>query len=138
MSGLAHATGQAEFIEDMPVATNELFMALVCSTEAHATIVSVDESAALALPGVKKFMSAKDIPEGANKFKILGLVDEDIFADGEVLFEGHPIGAILANTEKLARHAASLVKVQYKTRKPVVSIDDAISANSFFDVSMKS
>ena len=136
VSGLAHATGQAEFIEDMPVATNELFMALVCSTEAHATIVSVDESAALALPGVKKFMSAKDIPEGANKFKILGLVDEDIFADGEVLFEGHPIGAILANTEKLARHAASLVEVKYKTLKPVVSIDDAISAKSFFDVSI--
>ena len=136
VSGLAHATGQAEFIEDMPVATNELFMALVCSTEAHARIVSVDESAALALPGVKKFMSAKDIPEGANKFKILGLVDEDIFADEEVLFEGHPIGAILANTEKLARHAASLVEVTYKTLKPVVSIDDAISANSFFDVSI--
>ena len=136
VSGLAHATGQAEFIEDMPVASNELFMALVCSTEAHARIVSVDESAALALPGVKKFMSAKDIPEGANKFKILGLVDEDIFADGEVLFEGHPIGAVLANTEKLARHAASLVEVKYETIKPVVSIDDAIAAKSFFDVSI--
>ena len=136
VSGLAHATGQAEFIEDMPVATNELFMALVSSTEAHAKILSVDESAALALPGVKKFMSAKDIPEGAKKFKILGLVDEDIFADGEVLFEGHPIGAILADTEKLARHAASLVEVKYQTLKPVVSIDDAIAANSFFDVSI--
>ena len=81
-------------------------------------------------------MSAKDIPEGANKFKILGLVDEDIFADGEVLFEGHPIGAVLAITEKLARHAASLVEVKYETIKPVVSIDDAIAAKSFFDVSI--
>ena len=51
------------------------------------------------------------------------------------MYEGHPIGAILACNERLARKAASLVKVEYEILKPVVSIDDAIEANSYIDVS---
>ena len=51
-------------------------------------------------------------------------------------YEGHPIGAILACNEAVARKAAALVKIQYEVLKPVVSIDDAIQANSYIEVSV--
>ena len=138
VSGVALATGQAVFVEDMPSTTNELFMVPVCSTMAHAKLLSVDPSAALSLTGVVTFLSAKDVPEGMNKFKISSMVDEDIFAEDVVMFEGHPIAAVVATSEKVARQAAGLVKVEYEELKPVVSIDDAIKANSYINVDEKS
>merc|ERR550532_2814808 len=94
VAGLSLATGQATFVEDMPKTSNELFMALVCSTVAHAKLLSVDPTAALAVPGVVRFLDVKDVPEGLVPFKILGGQDEDIFAKDEVLYEGHPIGPV--------------------------------------------
>ena len=69
-------------------------------------------------------------------FKIWSNKDEEIFAKDKVLYEGHPIGAILACNEAVARKAAALVKIQYEVLKPVVSIDDAIQANSYIEVSV--
>ena len=111
-------------------------MVPVLSTEAHANLVSVDPSAALAVPGVVRFMDVNDVPVGIVPFKIWSNKDEEIFAKDKVLYEGHPIGAILACNEAVARKAAALVKVQYEVLKPVVSIDDAIEANSFIEVSV--
>ena len=111
-------------------------MAPVCSTVAHAKLLSVDPTAALALPGVVRFLDVKDVPEGLTPFKIFGGQDEELFAKDTVMYEGHPIGAILACNESVARKATSLVKVEYEILKPVVSIDDAIEANSYIDVSL--
>ena len=136
VAGLSLATGQATFVEDMPTLSKELFMAPVCSTVARAKLLSVDPTAALALPGVVRFLDVKDVPEGLVPFKVWGGQDEEIFAKDTLLYEGHPIGAILACSENVARKAASLVKVEYEILKPIVSIDDAIEANSYIDVSM--
>ena len=111
-------------------------MVSVISTEAHANLVSVDPSAALAVPGVVRFMDVNDVPVGIVPFKIWSNKDEEIFAKDKVLYEGHPIGAILACNEAVARKAAALVKIQYEVLKPVVSIDDAIQANSYIEVSV--
>lgn len=111
-------------------------MVPVPSTEAHANLVSVDPSAALAVPGVVRFMDVNDVPVGIVPFKIWSNKDEEIFAKDKVLYEGHPIGAILACNEAVARKAAALVKIQYEVLKPVVSIDDAIQANSYIEVSV--
>ncbi len=45
------ATGEALYVDDLPPCAGELRGALVFSSRAHARIVSVDPSAALALPG---------------------------------------------------------------------------------------
>ena len=64
VAGLSLATGQATFVEDTPTLSKELFMAPVCSTVAHAKLLSVDPTAALALPGVVRFLDVRDVPEG--------------------------------------------------------------------------
>ena len=84
IAGLSLATGKATFVEDMPTLSNELFMAPVCSTVAHAKLLSVDPTAALALPGVVRFLDVKDVPEGLVPLKVLGGADEDIFAKDDL------------------------------------------------------
>lgn len=42
------------------------------------------------------------------------------------------IGVIVAETEPLARRAAKAVKVEYEDLPAVISIEDAIEADSFY------
>jgi len=131
VAGLSCACGQAVFGEDIPKIQDELFLALVCSSKAHAKLLDIDPSGALDMPGVVQFLSVKDVPAGRNKYKTLGMEEELIFADGEVVYEGQPIAAIAATSEKLARKAAACVKVTYEELKPIVSLDEAIAAKNF-------
>ncbi|KAK7832100.1 hypothetical protein U0070_015247 [Myodes glareolus] len=65
-SAIKHATGEAIFIDDMPPLDQELFLAVVTSTRAHAKITSLDASEALACPGVVDVITAEDVPGDNN------------------------------------------------------------------------
>lgn len=128
-------TGEAIYCDDIPHFENELYMALVTSTKAHANILSVDASEALKMEGVEAFFCAKDIDEHRNK---TGPVfhDDEIFARKTVYCHGQTIGCILADNQIIAQRAARLVKVQYEELQPVIlSIEDAIKYKSFYDQS---
>ncbi len=70
----------------------------------------VDASPALALPGVRGFFSAADIP-GARHFAT-PKHDEPVFAIDRVEHVGQVVGVVVAQTFQQARHAARLVKLQ--------------------------
>ena len=57
---------------------DELHLALVVSTKAHAEILHIDATEALSMPGVTDFVSYKDVP-GKNRFGVI-CQDEEIFA----------------------------------------------------------
>ena len=59
LSGMKQATWEAVYVDDMPRFENELYLAIVMSTKAHAKILSIDPSEALDLDGVVDFLSAK-------------------------------------------------------------------------------
>jgi xanthine dehydrogenase/oxidase len=59
LSGLKQSSGEAMYVDDMPRFENELYMALVLSSKAHAKIISIDPSEALGVEGVVDFISAK-------------------------------------------------------------------------------
>ena len=63
-------------------------MCLVQSTRAHARIVSLDPSDALALPGVHAFFSAKDLPGDKNLYGPV-IHDDFVFAKDEVISVKH-------------------------------------------------
>ncbi|KAJ8311861.1 hypothetical protein KUTeg_010587 [Tegillarca granosa] len=132
-AGESLVTGEAVFIDDMPRYQNELFLAFVTSTKAHANIVSIDTSEAMKVPGVVDYIDRKDVPS-ANTF---GLVTKDhlLFAEGKVLHYGQIIGAIAADTRETARKAADLVKVVYEELDTVFTIKEAIEKKSFFEFS---
>ncbi|XP_077869256.1 xanthine dehydrogenase/oxidase-like [Saccoglossus kowalevskii] len=47
---------------------------------------------------------------------------------------GQIIGAIIAENREIARHAAKRVVVEYEDLKPILTIEDAIEAESYFDM----
>lgn len=61
-SAMKQVTGEAVYVDDMPKLANELYAVVVQSTEAHANILNVDYSEAVAVAGVVDYVSWKDIP----------------------------------------------------------------------------
>jgi xanthine dehydrogenase/oxidase len=81
---MQHA-GEAIYCDDVPCARDELYLALVTSTRAHAKLLNVDANAALALPGVVAFFSARDLNPQDNKYGLI-FQDEEVFASEKVIF----------------------------------------------------
>ena len=61
-SAVSHVTGRALYTDDIPTVPGTLEAALVLSPHAHARILSIDISAAMAAPGVVAVIAASDIP----------------------------------------------------------------------------
>nr|XP_046237719.1 xanthine dehydrogenase/oxidase isoform X2 [Scatophagus argus] len=130
LSALKQATGEAVYCDDVPLYENELYLALVTSSKAHANILSVDTSAAEHMPGVVCFVFAEDVP-GSNATGPV-VYDETVFAHRQVTCVGHIIGAVVADTQLHAQRAAKAVKIQYEELQPIVTIQEAIAAQSFY------
>ncbi|GAA5990705.1 hypothetical protein JCM10908_003197 [Rhodotorula pacifica] len=131
VSGLKHATGEAIYLDDMPNFANEGYLSLVLSTKSHAKILSVDAADALEMEGVLTYVDWRDLPsEKANAWGTAA-VDEFFFAKDEVTCHGQIIGAIVAKTKLQAQRAARKVKVEYEELPLILTIEEALQADSF-------
>ncbi|GAB6020637.1 hypothetical protein CHUAL_003308 [Chamberlinius hualienensis] len=129
LSAFKQATGEAVYCDDIPSYENELHLALVTSSRAHARIVSINLEKALQRPGVVTFMCHQDV---ANNTSGPIFQDEEVFASKKVTCQGQVIGAIVAIDKKTAQLAAQEVVVVYEDIQPVViSIEDAIKHQTF-------
>ncbi|XP_046415103.1 xanthine dehydrogenase isoform X1 [Neodiprion fabricii] len=130
-SAFKQATGEAIYCDDMPKFVGELYLALVISTRAHAKIIKIDASTALALEGVEAFFSAKDVPDDR---RWVGPIfhDEELFISEKVTSQGQLIGAIVAVDQATAQKGARMVQIEYEDLRPIiVTIEDAIKEKSF-------
>lgn len=131
LSGLKHATGEAEYVDDIPRQARELCGALVLSQRAHAKIASIDWTPAIS-PGLAVgYIDRHSIPVDRNLWGSVNR-DEPFFATDEVHSHGQPIGMVYAETELEARAAARVVCVEYEDLPAILTIDQAIEARSFF------
>ncbi|KAL3465222.1 Molybdopterin-binding domain of aldehyde dehydrogenase-domain-containing protein [Aspergillus heterothallicus] len=131
LSGLKHATGEAAYLDDTPPLHRELHGALVLSARAHAKLLSVDWTPALC-PGLALgYVDHTSLPAERNTWGPV-VHDEPIFAVGEVLAHGQIIGMVYAESALGAQAAARKVVVEYEDLEAVVTIDEAIEAQSFF------
>ncbi|KAJ9311377.1 hypothetical protein DTO271D3_8354 [Paecilomyces variotii] len=134
LSGLKHTTGEAEYLDDMPHHDRELYCALVLSQKAHAIIKSVDWTPALK-PGLALgYIDKNSIDPSKNAWGSI-VKDEPWFAEDKVYSHGQPIGMVYAETALQAQAAARAVKVEYEELKPILTIDEAIEAKSFYSYS---
>ena len=133
VSALKQTTGEAQYTDDIPRSVNELYGSLVLSTKAHAKILSVDTSKAFDIPGVYDYVNHKDLPNAkANRWGAPNC-DDYFFAEETVTTAGQPIGLILATSPKAAEDGSRAVKVEYEDLPPILTIEDAIKAKSFFE-----
>lgn len=133
VAALKQVTGEAQYIDDIPPAKNELYGCLVLSSKAHAKLKSVDFSPALEIPGVVDYVDKNDMPSSKANHWGAPHFDEVFFAEDEVYTTGQPIGMVLATSANRAAEGARAVKIEYEELPAVFTIEEAIEKESFFN-----
>ena len=128
-SARAQVAGAATYIDDIPEVRGTLHAAPVCSPVAHGRLKGIDASATLALPGVRAFVGAADIPGDTTLAAFAH--DEPVFAQDTVQFIGQVGGLILADDALTARRAARLVKWDIEALDPVLTVHEAHALESY-------
>ncbi len=107
--GRMHGLGQTRYIDDLAF-PGMLHARIKRANVASARIVSIDTSAAEAMPGVMAVLTGCDIP--VNSFGP-SLQDQPILADERVFHAGDGVAAVAAVTEEIANAALDRIKVEY-------------------------
>ncbi len=121
-------TGRGVYVDDIDL-PRMLYAKFVRSPYAHAYIKSIDTSKALALPGVKCVITAKDFEGGGrlgNGEAFKELSDKEVLCAKEVRFVGDEVAAVCAVDEAIAEEAAKLVEVEYEVLPAVFDPIEAL------------
>ncbi|MGF1663770.1 MAG: xanthine dehydrogenase molybdopterin binding subunit [Kineosporiaceae bacterium] len=128
-SAEAHVTGRAVYTDDQVPPAGQLTAWPVLSPHAHARILGVEASAALAVPGVVAVLGPPDVP-GAND--ATGHAhDEELLPTAAVHHQGQPVTWVVAETDAAARAGAAAVEVRYEPLPAVLGVDAAEAAGSW-------
>ncbi len=98
------------------------------SPVAHARILSVDVSAAEALPGVRAVVAGGETAEGHGVLPVART--EPPIARDRVRYRGEPVAAVAADTIAIARRACDLVRIEYEALPACFSADEAMSPDA--------
>ena len=116
--GADKVTGRALYGADLKMA-GQLVGKVLRSPHPHARIKSIDASKAVALAGVKAVVTRDDFKDQASEFVPAGEmlinyrdVVRNVLAREKALFEGHPVAAVSATSESIARQARKLSKFE--------------------------
>jgi len=123
--GVAKVTGAARFTSDLSV-PGMAWARIVRSPYPHARIVSVDTSAARAVPGVVAVVGAADLPD-VNLYYGHALADHPLLADGVVRYAGEAVIGVVADDLATADEAAALVDVEYEPLPVVAGVEAALA-----------
>jgi len=123
--GIEKVSGVARYTHDLSV-PGMLHAAVLTSPHASARILSIDKSAAEALPGVRVVLA------GDCLCYRLGLYMQDkcILARDVVRYQGEAVVAVAADTLDIAREACRLVRVEYERLEPVLDPGDALKPDA--------
>ena len=124
VGGLGRVTGRNEYLADirLPGVLEARLVTLDC---ARARIISIDTSAALAVPGVRLVMTAADLPQPVPRFGPQ-FEDRPVIAVGETKYHGEPVAIVAAETKDAAEEAARLVRVDHEELPAVFTLAAAL------------
>jgi carbon-monoxide dehydrogenase large subunit len=127
-------TGQSRYIDDLTL-PGTVWASVVRSPYAHATIRSVDVSAAREAEGVVAVFSGADLADDWKAtLPCVWLVTEDTkqpmhrpLATDKARYAGDGVAVVIAETRAQAKDAAELVQVDYEPLPAVVDPEDALA-----------
>src|SRR6476469_5830000 len=123
-----HVTGKARYTQDLVGRTKRTLHAWpVQAPHAHATITDLRVDGAYQVPGVVRVLTAADVP-GLND---AGEKHDEPLFPSEVMFYGHAVCWGLGETLEAARQGAVAIEVDYEPLPSLVTVRDAIAAESF-------
>jgi carbon-monoxide dehydrogenase large subunit len=123
--------GQGEYIEDVNL-PGQLWLDIVRSPYAHATIKSIDSSEALKVPGVAAVVTGKDLegyklhwmPTLAGDMQMVLPVDT-------VMYQSQEVAAVIATSRYAAADGVAAVLVDYEPLPVIVDPHKALEADAF-------
>ena len=121
--------GRGQFIDDLPEKPTTLHAAILRSPHAHAEIVAIDATEALALSGVHAVITGQDVKPLTAPL-IVGFKNEMDYrgiALDRVRYVGEPVAIACATDRYKAEDALDLIKVTYKALPAVVDPVEAAS-----------
>jgi xanthine dehydrogenase large subunit len=128
-SARGHVTGEALYTDDLLARFPDLLHAWpVLAPHAHAMLTRLDAAPALQEPGVVTVLTGDDVPgvgdTGPSRH------DEPLFPH-EIMFHRQPVAWVLAGNADAARRGAARVVAEYDPLAAILTIEQAIEANSF-------
>ncbi len=123
--------GQGEYIDDVNL-PGQLWLDIVRSPYAHATIKSIDASEALKVPGVAAVVTGKDLegyklawmPTLAGDMQMVLPVDT-------VMYQSQEVAAVIATSRYAAADGVAAVLVDYEPLPVIVDPHKAMEADAF-------
>ncbi len=116
-------SGALKYAGDMTM-PGMLHVQVLRSPHAHARIVSIDTSAAEAMPGVEGVITSADVP-GEDGFGVF-VNDQPVMARGKVRYVGEAVAAVAAEDPLAAVRALEKIKVVYEELPAVFDPDEAM------------
>ncbi|MGR3322683.1 MAG: xanthine dehydrogenase molybdopterin binding subunit [Pseudooceanicola sp.] len=130
-SAVGHVTGGARYVDDLKAPADALHLAFGMSTVARGRITGLDLGPVRAAPGIVAVLTAADLPF-ANDVSP-SIHDEPLLADGTVHYVGQPVFLVVATSHLAARKAVRLGRVEIAEETPILTIDEALAADSRFE-----
>ncbi len=133
-------TGEGKYTGDIEL-DNMAYMAVLRSPHAHATIRSIDTSAAKELPGVITVLTGEEINPHITASLPVIIPFDDAYSDhhtvarqllttGKVRFVGDPVAVVVADSKYAAADALDAIQVRYKMLPAVVDPEQAMNADA--------
>ncbi len=120
--------GQAQFAGDLLV-PRMLHGRVLRSPVAHARIVSIDTSAAEAMPGVVCVLTGRDLSD-IDPYFGHAIKDRPIVAIDKVRFHGEPVAAVAAETLAAAAAALDVIAVEYEELPVAGTLEEALAEDA--------
>lgn len=122
--------GHGLFLDDYQ-SPDMLHANFVTSPYAHARILNIDVSAALALPGVRCVLTGADVAAQTTPFMQMGaqpgsLLEDYGIATDTVRYPGEPVVMIVAESARLVEDAIELVNVEYEPLPVIARSEDSL------------
>lgn len=123
------AKGNPAFVDDIDM-RGMLYAKLLTSPHAHARILDIDDTAALALPGVSAVIHYQNVERvkyasGGQSYPNPPPWDQVSF-DNKVRYVGDRVAAVAAESLEIAEEALKLINVKYEVLPAVFDENDAI------------
>lgn len=125
---IGKVTGDAKYAGDF-IWPGMLYGRIKRCNVAHANILRIDTSKALALPGVKAVLTHENVPRvlhaGSPHPRSASVTCDQYILDSKVRYWGEGVAAVAATTEEIAEAALDLIDVEYEALPAVFTVEDA-------------
>ena len=123
--------GQGEYIDDVNL-PGQLWLDIVRSPYAHATIKGIDATEALKIPGVLAVITGADLEKaGLHWMPTLAGDKQMVLPTDTVMYQSQEVAAVVATTKYIAADGVAAVMVDYEPLPVIVDPHKALEPDAF-------